>query len=416
MLRLRFVVAAVALVACAKAAGITDDAGSCPAQETLCGAACVATGNDPDNCGACGHACGASEVCSNGACGSSCSAGTLCAPDGGKPTCALLTSDPKNCGACGNACSGGQTCTSGKCSGASACGQGLTSCPGADGGPTCIDTQTDSNHCGDCSTACLSGLESCTAGKCASTCTGGKTLCVPDGGAGDGGPVAHCADLQSDDTDCGACFAACPSGATCTAGKCVSTLLGSGTAADPWHTATPLASCAAYKTQIPSATSGVYTTHPQTTDIGVYCDMTGAGVTYENFGMGLYSNTYTGWTWIGATDFSGSTQLDNAFAYLFTRNGGLVNIDVGFTSTNCCFINSNASNFFGVAGGTYMYPGQGTSFTCSPGGGYTAAVIPLFLVNLNTTITSITSTQAGTVGTYSSCTVASNPAIFVKRY
>ena len=409
--------AAVVLGACAKAGlPTTDDGGTtCSAPSLVCGAICVEPSNDPDNCGACGNACGASEVCSNGKCGSSCSAGTLCTPDGGKAICANTSTDTKNCGSCGNACGNGQTCTNGKCTGGNACSGTQTACPG-DGGTTCVDTQTDPNHCGNCATACLPNLQLCTEGACASACTGGKTLCVPDGGAGDGGPVAHCADLQNDTTDCGSCFAACPGGATCTAGKCVSTLLGSGTAADPWHTATALANCAAYKTQFPAAQSGVYTTHPNAADIGVYCDMTAAGVTYEDFGMGQYSKTYTGYAWIGGTDFSGSAQLDAAFAYLFTRNGGLTNIDIGFTSSNCCFLNSNGTNEFGVAGATYMYPGQGSSFTCNPSGGYTATIIPLYLVTANTTISSITSAQAGSVGYYSACSVAGNPGIFVKRY
>lgn len=401
------------VAACAKALPADDDGGTCAG--TTCGGACVVLTNDPENCGACGHACGASQVCSNGACGSSCSSGTLCTPDGGKAICANTQTDSKNCGSCGNACSSGQTCTAGKCSGGTSCQQTQTACP-ADGGTVCIDTSNDPNHCGNCTTTCLPNLEICNEGSCVSACTGGKTLCVPDGGAGDGGPTAHCADLQTDNTDCGACFNACAGGAQCQNGKCVSSLLGSGTAQDPWHTATALADCKAYKTQFPTATSGVYTTHPQTADIGVYCDMTGAGLTYENFGMGQYSKTYSGWTWVGGADFANATQFDDAFAYLFTRNGGLVNIDPGFSSSNCCFLNSNGTNQFGIAGGTYMYPGSGNSFSCNPTGGYTANVYPLYLVNVPSVISSVTATQAGTVAYYASCTVAGNPGIFVKRY
>jgi len=329
-------------------------------------------------------------------------------------------------GCTGNACDGGGVGNDsgateggggkdGGADGGPTCPQGQSSCAGADGGTSCFDLQTDTNHCGNCTTTCLANLETCTAGQCASTCTGGKTLCIPDGGVVDGGPTAHCADLQNDDTDCGDCFNQCPSGAQCQSGKCVSTLLGSGTASDPWHTATPLANCAAYKTEFPSATDGVYTTHPSTTDIGVYCDMTSTGVTYENFGMGQYSKTYTGWTRVGSSTFS-STEVQAAFAYLFTRNAGLTNIDVGFVSTNCCFIDTNSSSYFGFESNQYMYPGSGTSFSCNPTGGYTATIYPLYLYNNNATISSITASQAGAVTTSTSCSVGGNPAIFVKMY
>jgi hypothetical protein len=132
--------------------------------------------------------------------------------------------------------------------------------------------------------------------------------------------------------------------------------------------------------------------------------------------MGQYNKTYTGYTWIGATDFSGSAQIDAAFAYLFTRDGGVHNIDSGFTSSNCCFINTTSTNYYGLAGGMYMYPSSGGVTQCNPTGGYTASIYALYLVNTNTTISSITSSQAGTVGTYASCSVSNNPAIFVKKY
>ena len=409
---------AVVLGACAKAVPTTDDGGTtCNAPSLMCGAICVEATNDPDNCGACGNACGASEVCSNGKCGSSCSAGTLCTPDGGKAICANTSTDAKNCGACGNACGSGQTCTNGKCGGGGpTCSGTQTACPAGDGGTSCVDTQTDSNHCGNCTTTCLPNLQLCTEGACASACTGGKTLCVPDGGAGDGGPVAHCADLQNDTTDCGSCFDACPGGATCTAGKCVSTLLGSGTAADPWHTATALANCAAYKTQFPTAQSGVYTTHPNAADIGVYCDMTAAGVTYEDFGFGQYSATYTGYTVLSATDFSGNAQLDAAFSYLYDRNVGLTNINPsGWSDSNCCIENGTTSgSFLGLAGSSYMYPAVNGSSDCATS--YSASIIELQLQTSLVVKSTFTATEAGQAAASTTCSTSGNPGIFVKRY
>ncbi len=263
---------------------------------------------------------------------------------------------------------------------------------------------------------CLPNLETCTAGACASTCTSGQTLCIPDGGVIDGGPTAHCADTQTSNSDCGNCFNACAQGATCTAGVCKTTLLGSGTANDPWHTSTALANCKAYLTQFPTATNGIYTTHPSTVDIGVYCDMTNGGVTYEDFGFGQYSATYTGYAVLAATDFSGSTELDAAFSYLYNRNGGLTNIKPsGWSDVNCCIENgTTASSFFGLAGGTYMYPAVNGVADCTTS--YSAAYIQLQIWTSQVVETSFTSAQAGNVATSSTCSTSGNPGIFVKRY
>ncbi len=427
MLRFRFAVgfgasSAIAVIAIAQGCatgGIVSNADS-GCTSTMCGNACVDTSNDPDNCGSCGTACTSTQVCSQGKCGTSCSGGeTLCAPDGGKATCATLSSDAKNCGSCGNACTSGQTCTSGKCTGGSqTCPQNETSCTGADGGPTCVNTQTDNAHCGNCTTTCIANLETCTSGACTSTCTGGQTLCIPDGGttdAGDGGSGAHCADTQNSNADCGSCFHPCLNAQTCVAGVCKTALLGSGTASDPWHTATALANCSAYLTQIPSATDGVYTTHPNSTDIGVYCDMTNGGVTYEDFGFGQYSATYNGYTFVGTTDFANKAQFDSAFAYLYTRNGGLTNISPGTWSvSNCCIENTGGASYLGLAGASYMEPAVNQLVSCTTT--YSATIIQLYLEPSGPTETSFTQSQASQATSSTTCSTGGNPGIFVKRY
>jgi hypothetical protein len=193
-------------------------------------------------------------------------------------------------------------------------------------------------------------------------------------------------------------------------------LLGSGTASDPWHTSPALANCKAYLTAIPSATDGIYTTHPNATDIGVYCDMKDSGVTYEDFGFGQYSATYTGYAVLGATDFSGSAEVDAAFSYLYDRNSGLTNIKPsGWTDGNCCIENGTTSgSFFGIAGGSYMEPATGTTNNCNTT--YSAAFIQLELWPGQTFPTSYTAAQAGTVATSTTCSTSGNPGIFVKRY
>jgi hypothetical protein len=81
--------------------------------------------SDANNCGTCGHVCGAGLVC--------------CAGE-----CADITSSNLNCSACGKACGAGKTC----CSSA------------------CFDTTSDVNHCGDCTTQCPGVVPSCSKSTC----------------------------------------------------------------------------------------------------------------------------------------------------------------------------------------------------------------------------------------------------------
>jgi hypothetical protein len=69
----------------------------------------------------------------------------------------------------------------------------------------CTDTSSDDQNCGLCNTVCPSGT-SCTGGKCA--CSGALTNC---NGA--------CVDLQKDPKNCGACGNECINN-DCTAGEC----------------------------------------------------------------------------------------------------------------------------------------------------------------------------------------------------
>ncbi len=206
---------------------------------------------------------------------------------------------------------------------------------------------------------------------------------------------------------------------TCTSNP-AACITGTGVAADPYTATPPLADCLAY---YPYATSdGVYTTHPVSADIDVYCDMTAGGVTYEDFGMGRHTASYAGWTLVGGADFEGSAQFDEAFSYLYNRNLGLTNLEVGFTSNNCCIQYPATSNWYGLAGSAYMYPAVSgaTTYSCNPTGGYTAAKYQLNVrggsVPTPVVKTTFTPGEAGTVAYYASCTTNANPGIFVKRY
>ncbi len=119
-----------------------------------CGNGCADPTSDAKNCGSCGIACGADQVCSASTC--ACRAGTTdCAG-----TCAVTASDAKNCGSCGHACASGEVCEAGECKGGCALGTSLKC------GASCVDAATDPSHCGDCTTVCGAG-QSCHAGKCA---------------------------------------------------------------------------------------------------------------------------------------------------------------------------------------------------------------------------------------------------------
>jgi hypothetical protein len=116
--------------ACSVAAGVPEKCvkGACVCV-VQCGGSgtCINLSDDPNNCGACGHACLAGvQVCS----GSECICGGLLCPvppgdagyvppdggaDGGPVQCVQSASDPDNCGACGVVCPSPYKCQSGAC-------------------------------------------------------------------------------------------------------------------------------------------------------------------------------------------------------------------------------------------------------------------------------------------------------------
>src|SRR4029079_17561664 len=99
---------------------------------TSCNGPCVNLNTSGANCGACGHSCSGTQVCSNGTCSSSGCSGTthMCGN-----SCADFSSDPTNCGGCGTTCRSDQICN-----GACVCGPGKMQCPN-----------------GTCATSCTTG-------------------------------------------------------------------------------------------------------------------------------------------------------------------------------------------------------------------------------------------------------------------
>jgi hypothetical protein len=170
---------------------------TCPADRTVCAAACVEIAIDPLNCGACGVLCGAGEQCVDAACQLVCGGGALACEE----QCIDPLNDPRHCGACGVGCSEFEVCQAGAC--ASHCAGGSTDCSGA-----CVDTDNDPRHCGACDTVCAAG-EVCSDGGCALVCSGGASRCG-----------ARCVNTENDAQNCGACDNACAGEERCRSGQC----------------------------------------------------------------------------------------------------------------------------------------------------------------------------------------------------
>jgi hypothetical protein len=173
------------------------DASVCPSSQTDCNGTCATLSADPINCGACGNACAAGDVCSNGTCQLSCQAG-LSACNG---TCTNLMTDNANCGGCGSACAVGDVCSNGACQ--LSCQASLTDCNG-----TCANLMSDNANCGACGSACDPGSV-CSNGTCQLSCQASLTDCNDT-----------CSNLLSDDANCGACGSACDPGNVCSSGTC----------------------------------------------------------------------------------------------------------------------------------------------------------------------------------------------------
>jgi len=160
--------------------------GGCEQGRSCCGGACIDTGSDAANCGACGQACGGGQICVFGAC--ECPDGlTLC--DG---ACVDTFSDSNNCRVCGVVCGECDTCQHGYCLPQTCDGDG-TCCQSACYPPCPGSQYRDPASCG---CTCLNGEE-----PCGDFCCGVGKSCCPDKLAG-----KACRDT---DPACGGCRFSC---------------------------------------------------------------------------------------------------------------------------------------------------------------------------------------------------------------
>jgi hypothetical protein len=212
----------------------------CPSGYTQCGDSCVQLDQDDSNCGACGHQCtdpppdagptvwpcGPSVVppasgvnCLAAKCGVHCSPGFgNCNTDACGDGCeTFLLTDHDHCGACGNKCRDDQACVGGKC----ICDADKTRCGG-----DCVDLESDPLNCGACGNACpgatgdgfsVHGSPICTLGRCGYDCPPGYADC--DHRIENGCEV----DLMVDPNHCGSCSAQCDlkGGQPCAGGRCL---------------------------------------------------------------------------------------------------------------------------------------------------------------------------------------------------
>ena len=163
----RRVLAMVMVVGAVALTGCPDTGIVCRTGTNRCGTGCADYASDRRNCGGCGQACAASQVCvatgSDGGVGSGpvgkceCQQGTV--PCEGR--CVATATDPSACGGCGTSCATNQVCEQGQCKGS--CTLGVSTLCGA----SCVDTSADVGNCGGCGLTCQAG-QKCVSGGCTS--------------------------------------------------------------------------------------------------------------------------------------------------------------------------------------------------------------------------------------------------------
>jgi len=204
--------------------------GTCAGGLTCCEGTCIATDTDNANCGACGKLCqeqgNAERTCVAGKCTfKQCKTGFSDCNNTTDDGCEASTGeDANNCGACGNKCPAGANtrpiCTGGKC-GLAACDNQYKDCDGKTDNGCETNLQTDVNNCNACGTVCnlANAKAKCGSGSC------GVDTCNVDYKNCDGNAANGCErNTKTDPNHCGDCNQVCSSrpntAAVCTNGAC----------------------------------------------------------------------------------------------------------------------------------------------------------------------------------------------------
>ena len=209
----------------------------CSGSQLCCTGRCIDPLRDATNCATCGHACGgATSAC----CGGSCVAPTAPACTGCQVDCSTLTptqaccsnscvdrmTDEQNCGTCGHACAAGQVCCGGSCFADDAlhCGGACAACTSAlCSNDACVPI--DTRHCQACGVTCASGSACCAdgcqdltasntdCGMCGAACTGAAPHCTNGHCCATGTSCANvCVNVNTDANNCGSCGHRCALG------------------------------------------------------------------------------------------------------------------------------------------------------------------------------------------------------------
>lgn len=179
--------------------------------------------DSPADCGTHGTSCykdNAHYSCNNGQCSFYCKDGYYKAEADGTETCRPIPKEPNDCGVSHKNCLSDSCVDSAICNDAYACVP--TKCK-ANCRKTASNTcEPNSNDC--CGDSCIpcEGVLYCNEGTCTDSC-GDKALCTPN----DKKP--YCADLNTDNSDCGACGHVCGNDVAysakeiCESEKCIAT-------------------------------------------------------------------------------------------------------------------------------------------------------------------------------------------------
>lgn len=161
----------------------------------VCNNQCTLMSTSPTNCGECGRAAPAGQVCRDGQPQCAVAGQTHCPAQG---VCVDLQTSASHCGACGQPVQPGQVCRNGQ----SVCATATdTYCPAQQ---ACVNLQTNSQHCGACGQGVPPG-QVCRNGQPA--CANAADTYCPQQGL--------CANLQTSASHCGACGTPVPTPLVC---------------------------------------------------------------------------------------------------------------------------------------------------------------------------------------------------------